>query len=295
MHTAKQIWDDLAVRYSQNNVPRLFNQRKDLASLIQGTKSITAYFTQYRGLMDELENLSPIPKCVCVNSNCACQLSAKLNQYEQRIKLSQFLMGLNDQFTTTRCHILLMQPLPDLSHAYSMLLQEENQRDSASHSTTFTSEHVAINVNFTKSKGSSTRKDDKRKDKGGDPPVRPQYGFVVCEHCKYTGHTKDTCFVIHGYPEWHKNYGQPKPKLRVRIPQANSASACTEDNKSSDASCSTDSLSDSQCQQLIQMLQSKLKPSAACAPWISTSSNSATGIHSAVFASSVQLSNSENM
>lgn len=31
MHTAQQIWEDLSNRYSQNNVPRLFNIRKELA------------------------------------------------------------------------------------------------------------------------------------------------------------------------------------------------------------------------------------------------------------------------
>lgn len=37
MHTAHQIWVDLSTRYSQNNVPRLFHLRKELASLTRGT------------------------------------------------------------------------------------------------------------------------------------------------------------------------------------------------------------------------------------------------------------------
>lgn len=24
----------------------------------------------------------------------------------------------------------------------------------------------------------------------------------ICIHCKSTGHTKDTCFKVHGYPKW---------------------------------------------------------------------------------------------
>lgn len=128
MSTAKQIWKDLAARYSQTNVPRLFQLRKELSSLIQGSKSIIAYCTEFHGLMDELGNLSPIPKCIYTNCNCNCSNSKKLDKYEQMIKLSQFLMELNDQYVNTRGQILLMQPLSDLSHAYSMLLQEENQR-----------------------------------------------------------------------------------------------------------------------------------------------------------------------
>lgn len=123
MTTARQIWIDLATRYAQTNIPRLFQLRKELAYLSQGTKSITSYFTQFRGLLDELDSLSPIPRCICANCNCTCNNSQKLNAYEQYIKLSQFLMGLNEQFTSTRGQILLMNPLPDVAHAYSMLLQ----------------------------------------------------------------------------------------------------------------------------------------------------------------------------
>nr|XP_017217324.1 PREDICTED: uncharacterized protein LOC108194896 [Daucus carota subsp. sativus] len=83
MHTSQQIWEDLFKRYSQSNVPQLLNLRKELVSLTQGTKSINVYFTTFRGLIDELENLAPIPRCMCQNSNCACGLSARLDSYEQ--------------------------------------------------------------------------------------------------------------------------------------------------------------------------------------------------------------------
>lgn len=61
LSTAKMIWDDLAARFSQSNMPRLFYLRKELASLVQGTQSITAYFTKFRTWIDELDNLSSIP------------------------------------------------------------------------------------------------------------------------------------------------------------------------------------------------------------------------------------------
>lgn len=78
MTTAKQIWHDLVARYLQSNVPRLFHLRKELASLTQGTRSVTAYFS----LIDELDSISPIPRCTCANSNCNCLNSVKLDHYE---------------------------------------------------------------------------------------------------------------------------------------------------------------------------------------------------------------------
>lgn len=82
MSTAKQIWEDLAARFSQHNIPRLLYLRKDLASLKQDTLSITEYFTKFRCLIDELDNLSPIPKCICQNSNYLCENVKKLADYE---------------------------------------------------------------------------------------------------------------------------------------------------------------------------------------------------------------------
>lgn len=87
--------------------------------------SITAYFTRFRTLLDELENLSSIPRCTCTT----CNVHQHLKTYEQSLKLSQFLMGLNDQYTVIRGQLLLMHPLPSLNQAYALLLQEENQRD----------------------------------------------------------------------------------------------------------------------------------------------------------------------
>lgn len=77
-------------------------------------------------MIDELDTLSPIPKCICATTTCVCQNARKLENYEHLMKLSQFLMGLNKRYPNVRGQILLMNPLPDLSHAYSMLLQEEN-------------------------------------------------------------------------------------------------------------------------------------------------------------------------
>lgn len=47
-------------------------------------------------------------------------------QQEQR--LMQFLKCLNDSFSAIRSQILLMDPLPVVNKAYSLILQEENQR-----------------------------------------------------------------------------------------------------------------------------------------------------------------------
>lgn len=127
LSSAKLIWDDLAARYAQSNMPRVFNLRKELSQLTQGNLSIASYFTKHRILVDVLDCLVSKPKCSC--TKCECDINGKLDGYEQSTQLTQFLMGLGDHYTAIRGQILLMNPLPNLSQCYSMLLQEENQRE----------------------------------------------------------------------------------------------------------------------------------------------------------------------
>lgn len=206
--TAKQIWDDLATRFSQTNMPRIFQLRKELASISQGNMSVTSYFTKFKTLVAEIDNLAHIPKCVCATNACTCNNRHKLEQYEEMIKLSQFLMGLGDQFTAIRGQLLIMNPVPSLNQAFSLLLQEESQRELAAGAHTPITETMAMNVKYTPS----------FKSKSGAPSANTRKSTadvsLVCDYCQNSGHTKDKCFCLHGYPEWHRLHGKPKPKPR---------------------------------------------------------------------------------
>ncbi|KAM3380920.1 hypothetical protein P3S68_006493 [Capsicum galapagoense] len=56
---------------------------------------------------------------------------AKLYQIQQEInrRLIQFLMGLNEVYTTIRGNILMITPLPTIGQAFALLIQEEKQRE----------------------------------------------------------------------------------------------------------------------------------------------------------------------
>lgn len=120
MDSAQAIWSDLVTRFSHTNIPKVFNLRRELAYLTQGSMSISAYFTKFRSLHDELEIISEMPKCSC--NKCICDVNQKLLNFMKSNMLSQFLMGLNEQFTVIRGHILMITPPPSLSEAYGILL-----------------------------------------------------------------------------------------------------------------------------------------------------------------------------
>lgn len=124
---ARDIWIDLEVIYVVSNIPKLFHLRKEIVHLTLGTLFISAYFTKFRIIHDEIERLTSKPRCIC--NLCTCTVNNKLNELDQSIQLTQFFMGLNEAFTGIRGQILMIKPLPTLSHSYVMLLQEESQRE----------------------------------------------------------------------------------------------------------------------------------------------------------------------
>lgn len=58
-----------------------------------------------------------------------CQGKERLEKSLEDERLIQFLMGLNDVYSQARGNILMQNPLPSLNHTYSLLLQDENQRE----------------------------------------------------------------------------------------------------------------------------------------------------------------------
>ncbi|XP_012829875.1 PREDICTED: uncharacterized protein LOC105951029 [Erythranthe guttata] len=87
---AREIWNDLNVRFSQTNGPRIFQLRRELANLRQEHFSVNVYFTKMKAIWDELVNFRP---------NCTCGL---LVDYYNQEHVMAFLMGLNESFSQTR-------------------------------------------------------------------------------------------------------------------------------------------------------------------------------------------------
>ena len=97
-----------------------------------------------------------------------------------------FLMGLNETYTIVKGQILLMDPIPSLGNVFSLLLQDEKQRNVGKKNTIEPSA-LAIKIN-----GSSK---SFNKAKSG----RPQ-----CAYCGVLGHVVDKCYKLHGYPLGYK-------------------------------------------------------------------------------------------
>ncbi|KAM3282710.1 hypothetical protein P3S67_026355 [Capsicum chacoense] len=125
--TVQELWIILEHKFGQSNGAKLYHLQKELNNLNQGTNSKAGYFTRLKKLWDELNSLNSNIQCSCV---CMCEGKLKLKKSLEDERLIQFLMGLNDTYSQARSNILMINPLPNINLAYSLILHDESQRES---------------------------------------------------------------------------------------------------------------------------------------------------------------------
>lgn len=126
MENASDIWNTLKKCYYQGDVFRISDLQEEIYLLKQGDATITNYFTKLKGLIQELDNFRPIPPCTCAVV-CSCQLIPIVKSYREGDYVIRFLRGLNEQYSTIRSNIMMMDPLLDLDKVFSILIQQERQ------------------------------------------------------------------------------------------------------------------------------------------------------------------------
>ncbi|KAL0456528.1 UNVERIFIED_CONTAM: hypothetical protein Slati_0992000 [Sesamum latifolium] len=127
-------------------------------------------------------------KCTC--GRCTCGVTKTIADQATFSKLIEFLMGLSETFDHMRDQLLVIDPVPSVNNAYSMILRVEKQREVHMEGND-TIESVAMQVRTGEKrdyfpKGGNQRKlfvDKKR---------------LHCDNCGRVGHTRETCFKLHG-------------------------------------------------------------------------------------------------
>lgn len=116
------IWKDLNDRFFQGNGPQIFQIQKSIVSLSQGQDIVSTYFTNLKGLWEELSNYKQ-------NLVCSCSTAKLLVESYHQECIMQFLMELIDSYSQLRGQILLIEPLPSINKVFSLVVQNERQRD----------------------------------------------------------------------------------------------------------------------------------------------------------------------
>ncbi|XP_068319464.1 uncharacterized protein [Pyrus communis] len=131
---ARQMWLDLQERFSHVNIVQLFHIENKIHDCIQGnmTKEITFYI--------------------------------------ETQKTMKFLMGLNESYSTVRSNTLLLEPLPTVNKAYSLVLHHERQVEVSSGKSTAQPEVAVFAV------------------KGAGRETKSEEGGLRCGKCNKTNH-----------------------------------------------------------------------------------------------------------
>ncbi|XP_070003409.1 uncharacterized protein LOC142165731 [Nicotiana tabacum] len=159
-------------------------------SVSRGTTTRVMYFItakevwtdiNERSLWDELNSSY-------IGSICSCGALPKFIEDQQ---LFQFLNGLNNSHSTVKSVIMLMNPLPPISKAYSLLQQDEIQRETQASILNFPNESACFfvssttpNRNFNQSINFNSKKNNS----------------ASYKYCKKPGHTMEKCCRLHCFP-----------------------------------------------------------------------------------------------
>ena len=175
--------------------------------------SVSAYFTKCKQLWDEY---------VVLVTPCACTFTGSTMKLIERQQLMQFLMGLNDSYQGVRSNILMMNPLPSVSQASSIVLQEEQQREIKPTSVPFDTDSSAFlsqrrpqsfhSKNMVPSSTPNLQQHSQLVHTAGSQsqaylgqpsfphlprkPLQQNQGSVQCNYCKKLGHTIDKCYKL---------------------------------------------------------------------------------------------------
>ena len=108
---ASDIWLDLWTHYSQSDIFRIAELQEEIYSLKQGSLSVSDYYTQLKILWDELSNIRPLRACHCGSTTIAFH-------HREEDQVIRFLKGLNEQFSSVKSQILLIDHLPPINRLF---------------------------------------------------------------------------------------------------------------------------------------------------------------------------------
>ncbi|XP_076929081.1 uncharacterized protein LOC143593292 [Bidens hawaiensis] len=171
------VWQDLKETYQKIDSSVIFNLHKKITTLNQSGSSVSDYYHKLNSMWHQFDSMANLPTCTCGAAH-------ETADFNQRIKLMQFLMGLDDMYQLVRSNVLIKDPLPSVKNAFAIISSEESHRSIISNNKTNATVFVAKTF------------DNKRK--------FAKNQIVKCSHCNKNGHPIEKCFELIGYPESYK-------------------------------------------------------------------------------------------
>lgn len=260
--TSKQLWDIICQRYGENNGPMKYKIKRELRTLTQGTSTVVEYFNKFTKLLDELA-------CVIPDIHCDCDKGQIVAKEYMEDRVYMFVIGLNESYDTLKNQFMLLEPLPSLDKAFSMILVAERQRslnvvfgEHLESPALPVKSNVPYKINIGKQSFSPNIPGGWAGNKG-KPFARltkEERAKLICDHCGGTGHEIGTCFKIHGVPDWYQEMKERKSRSFANFTGCDSASSQKgfADNRLAERSTDFNAILQ-QLQQMTQFMKEKDK------------------------------------
>jgi transposase InsO family protein len=172
--TAKKIWESVKETYSvSQDASKAYQLYCKVISIKQDGGFIVSYFAKLQKLWQEIDAIE----------NCTMECTKDVETYTNKLNAQRvyiFLAGLDTHLDGVRGRILATIPLPGIQTVYANVCVEANRQEAM--------------LSATQNEGAVMAM--KR-------PINSKKGNRKCTHCNGNNHVMETCFKLHGYPEWH--------------------------------------------------------------------------------------------
>ncbi|RVW40843.1 Retrovirus-related Pol polyprotein from transposon RE1 [Vitis vinifera] len=192
----KEIWDVARETYSNiDNTSAIFEIKRILQDLRQGDSTVTEYFnilTRYWQQLDIYEEL--VWKCP--------EDGLLYKKVIEKERIYKFLLGLNKNLDEVCGRVLSIKPLPSVREVFFEIRREES-RQKVMLGTQNSSKNLENSALVARGTQSNNNNHQTKKN-------RPW-----CDHCRKPGHTKETCWHLHGKPaDWKPSRPQQNKEGR---------------------------------------------------------------------------------
>ncbi|GAV66755.1 UBN2_3 domain-containing protein [Cephalotus follicularis] len=175
--SAKEIWDAAKETYSDNeNMEEFLKIKCVLHDIRQGELTVTQYYYTLSRYWQQLD--------IFEESDWECLGDhLKYRKIMEKERIVKFLVGLNKNMDEVRGRIFGTKPLPSLWEAFSEVRREESRKN------VMMGGQGALTIpesSALMSRRTTFTNDKQRK------------GRPWCDHCWKLGHTKETCWKLHG-------------------------------------------------------------------------------------------------
>lgn len=204
--TAKDVWDAVAKTfYDDSDETRIFELNKKCFGAKQNGRSLPVYYNELVSMFQEIDQRTAsqadtVEGVVLMTSSMA------------RMRVHMFLCGLDSEYDQVRGEILRKEPKYDLEQSYAYVRKVQSERQVMGHSTE--SSALATQRRQGPPPGFSNPSN-----KAGSSIVQRPFNKAgssttySCTHCGETGHIKNRCYEIVGYPEWWDFSKKPRKKI----------------------------------------------------------------------------------